>query len=697
MQLGPLLPLLKQSLLLTYSSEPGDPDGLTGSKQKMAQKVYAILDSPSMLYRMQVAAIMMGMVFKPMFDAIGRQNHTLFGGKDGVIAQYHFSLETLGSMITKIESGGRTRPRAIPSESVFGGVQACTRLIGNEKDLAECNRHIVSHVTCLKDQLESHFKRVERVHYKGADIAEEEWIAHRASGKFVLVPTNRALAAARDLPREYDVLTPDDKEFLQWPKHMHTLLAKNGPLRAQLDLFSRGTVNPLTGKPQPLRHWEELSRHITAFCKYMLAASSWMESRFSVGSNAISTRPNFTTGAMSGLVRSRSNRMATDYIPVVPFSAVDPAWEEGDPVPELSEKNLKKINEASRQQVNRARDFTQDWERLKPQALRLQKQMRPMYTCDFVSSFHRQIAVEGSDSDSDEMPLLQLTAPVARRRRRTRVRPAASAAPAEEAEGGSADISDEDSDDGDGVPLSLLATDSHSLPSPASQRMWRKDESVAQHDEYGQKIPDPHPLAVRNSAFVYKGERGEIVELNKKLKNPPKYTTAASHHDCSDLAGFEFYTQMRVYDVDGIAQDFDLTAPGTAACMIRYGEHEDGEDKLQHADILCIYLPPADSEGLRIPHIEHGYLWDWEDLTEDPDCDSFVECCDKPLKSNEVVNSVHIYNSPAEYVEFPINIYRSETKLAGVKDEFFWTRVIDLTSGTECAEADILKPLRLDA
>ena len=154
---------------------------------------------------------------------------------------------------------------------------------------------------------------------------------------------------------------------------------------------------------------------------------------------------------------------------------------------------------------------------------------------------------------------------------------------------------------------------------------------------------------------------------------------------------------MRVYDVDGVAQDFDLTAPGTAACMIRYGEHHDGEDKLQHADILCIYLPPGDSEGLRIPHIEHGYLWDWEDLTEDPDCDSFVECCDKPLKSNEVVNSVHIYNSPAEYVEFPINIYRSETKLSGDKDEFFWTRVIDLTSGTECAEADILKPLRADA
>ena len=416
-QLGPLLPLLKQSLLLSYSSEPGDPDGLSGSKQKMAQKVYAILDSPSMLYRMQVAAIMMGMVFKPMFDAIGRQNHTLFGGKDGVIAQYHFSLETLGSMIKEIPMGGRKKPRHIPSESVFGGVQTCTRLIGNAKDLADCNTHIASHVQTLQDHLKSHFKRVERVHYKGADIAEEEWIAHGPSGKFVLVPTNRAIAAAQGLPRKYDLLTPGDKEFLQWPKHMHALLAKNGPLRAQLDLFSRGTVNPLTGKPQPLRHWEELSRHITAFCKYMLAASRWMESRFSVGSNAISTRPNFTTGAMSGLVRSRSNRMATDYIPVVSFLAVDPAWEEGDPKPELSEKNLKKINEANRQQVNRARDFTQDWERLKPEALHLQKQMRPMYTCDLVSSFHHQIAVEGSDSDSDdELPILQLTAPVARRR-----------------------------------------------------------------------------------------------------------------------------------------------------------------------------------------------------------------------------------------------------------------------------------------
>jgi len=135
-QLGPLLPLLKQAILLCYAKTAGDPETLTGSKQRMAQKVYAILDSPSMMYKMQVAAILMNTVFKPVFDAIGRQNHTLFGGSEGIIDAYNASLAALDTMVQKIPGSKKQKERHVPSIDHFSGVQACVRLEGNDKDLA---------------------------------------------------------------------------------------------------------------------------------------------------------------------------------------------------------------------------------------------------------------------------------------------------------------------------------------------------------------------------------------------------------------------------------------------------------------------------------------------------------------------------------------------------------------------------------
>jgi hypothetical protein len=80
-QLGLLLPLLKQKILLCYAKTAGDPETLTGSKQRMKQKVYVIFDSPSMMCKMQVAAILMNGVVKHVFDATSHQNHTLFGSQ----------------------------------------------------------------------------------------------------------------------------------------------------------------------------------------------------------------------------------------------------------------------------------------------------------------------------------------------------------------------------------------------------------------------------------------------------------------------------------------------------------------------------------------------------------------------------------------------------------------------------------------
>ena len=114
-----------------------------------------------------------------------------------------------------------------------------------------------------------------------------------------------------------------------------------------------------------------------------------------------------------------------------------------------------------------------------------------------------------------------------------------------------------------------------------------------------------------------------MVELSQRLKKTPKYTTAVAH--CGGkLKDYEFYEKLKVYDEMGQPLEIDLSKPGTPACMLRYDEDEDG-DKLQQADILSIYLPPKDKRGIRRPHIEHGYLWGWEDLVEQDDCKTFVE------------------------------------------------------------------------
>lgn len=42
-QLAPLVPLLKEAMLICYADVPGDPETLGGSKQKMAKRIYDIL------------------------------------------------------------------------------------------------------------------------------------------------------------------------------------------------------------------------------------------------------------------------------------------------------------------------------------------------------------------------------------------------------------------------------------------------------------------------------------------------------------------------------------------------------------------------------------------------------------------------------------------------------------------------------
>ena len=221
-QLGPLLPLLKQAILLCYAKRPGDPDSLTGCKQRMAQRVYAILDSPDMMYRMQAAAIMMRLIFQPMYDASGRQNHTLFGGEDGVQNVCEQVIATLGSMITKVPKAGRKgKDKPVPNEVYFGGVVACIRATAEsdvENRVLEFNRYIVGHVTNLEKNFKSHFERVNRMQYMGSQICEEQWIACGGTSSFITVPTARAIQAAADVTADFDKVPAGRHE--EWPEHM---------------------------------------------------------------------------------------------------------------------------------------------------------------------------------------------------------------------------------------------------------------------------------------------------------------------------------------------------------------------------------------------------------------------------------------------------------------------------------------------
>ena len=102
---------------------------------------------------------------------------------------------------------------------------------------------------------------------------------------------------------------------------------------------------------------------------------------------------------------------------------------------------------------------------------------------------------------------------------------------------------------------------------------------------------------------------------------------------------------MRVYAKDGVAHDFDFSCPCKIDCMLRFGTHKDGDDKLQQADLLSIYIPSKSNENpFEMLHIEHGYLWNRDDLVQDRECASFVRGCNVPRKENELVNSLHIHN-----------------------------------------------------
>ena len=520
----------------------------------------------------------------------------------------------------------------------------------------------VSHIATVRLQLTKRFERLNALKYRAADITEEVFVVIEELCAYVKVPTAAAIRAARNRLIEYDNMPARARE--EQPNEIR-LLFEPGTLRQQLEEFSKGDINDLTEQPLPLRHWPELDAHLGHFIRFRLASSAYCEGRFSIASNAARTRPNSTTKTLSGFVRRRSNAEATEYPSIILFTDLDPSWDNTKSPPELKKR-------MTRRTVSRARSFDTDFERLAPQAKQALEPMKKIYLADFTASFAKKHAAAlpapeaaGNDSSADE---------------------------AEEEE--------DDDDDDDDVALSFLSAapvrlggTSEKGAADVHSRTWKRNGKAVQYDEeFGERLPDDDPLANRKANFVWEDtDNGIVVMLSGPKPKPPENTSAAKAHGVP-LRKLKFYTQMRVQDEFGEIYSFDLREDASSEmAVVYYDDHPEGDKILWYADLLGFYTTP---DGM--PYIEHGYLFDREEIAADKSCSKFLKSTEQggmgKILDNEIVNCTSIYHTPAACVEGKLQIHQHRPGQDIPDSDIFWRRVVDLETGKEVPVVKLRKP-----
>ena len=671
-QLTPVLPLLAQMILLCFAKIPGDETTLGGKKHKRAHAVFVILNTRKVVYRMQVVTILMDAIFIPLYEAFGRQEHTQFGGEDGIISAYKLSLSTLDRMVIKKELVKNKKTETLPAPEFFDAILPKADDAEGAILRKQVCQEVVSHVATVRDQIVRRFQKVTRIQFRAADITEEKFVAFEDLNCYIKVPTEAAVAAVKDILSEYDCSpAPKRQEF---PKEVRLLCEPDSQIRQQLEEFGEGRYNEVTGKLMPLRHWPELEAHLGHFIRFRLASSAYCEGRFSIASNASRTRPNSTTKTLSGFIRRRSNFNVTEYPSVIFFTDIDPAWNERQPIPELPKRLTHRI-------VSRARTFDADFERLSPEARKLVQTMKPVYQADFVAKFAKQHAssslqaAEGAEEGSD----------------------------GDVVAGGVESESEEDSDQD--IPLSNLAAaplrlagstqDRNAAINLGKGRTWKRNGRAVDsvYDEDGNEIGNDDPLAARKSNFVWEDqENGIVVMLSKPKRKPPENATADKAHG-QPLRKFKYFTHMKVQDEFGEIYSFDLSEDDNSEmAVIYYDDAPCGDKILWIADILGIYTTP---EG--IPYIEHGYLFDSDEIETDATCRKFLAATEigsmGRILEDELVNCTSIYHTHAACVEGKVKV----VQIAGDQDlpeqgKLFWRRVVDLTTGKELPATKLRKP-----
>ena len=667
-QLTPILPLLAMMILLCFAKKPGDETTLGGSKQKRAKAVYDTVKDKRVTFRMQVVTILMDKIFVPLYEALGRQEHTQYGGKDGIVAAYQECLKTLDSMVVKTEVVKHKKNATNPAPEFFASILPKDTDADDAEGLVwqkTLEQEVCSHVATVKRQLVTRFEVVMEFQFRLANITGEIFIALVEQGAYVTVPASDAIKAARDMLLEYDGMSAEKK----WGLPQEATVVFQGVLRQQLEEFSQGTINAETEHPLPLRHWEELDTHLGHFIRFRLACSAYCEGRFSIASNAARTRPNITTKTISGHVRRRSNNTATEYPSVIWFVEIDPTWTSGHPPPELKKRLTHRI-------VTRGRTFEEDFERLAPAAKDTLKKMNDIYEADFVASFARK-----NTAAEEEV---------------------AAAEDGDEQQSGNEDGDDDGSSNNsdDDAPLSDISTAPMRLGGTSGKgatdmnsRTWRRNGKAAQYDdEYGTKLAAPGPLAARNANSVWEDvENGIVVMLSKPKRKPPENSSADKAHD-RPLRDFKFFTQMRVQDEFGEIYCFDLHEDKSSEmAVVYYDDNPVGDKVLWYADLIAFYTTP---EGM--PYVEHGYLFDKEEISADKACSKFLKDTEAgplgTIRENELVNCTSIYHTPSACVEGKVQVHKHSEGEELPTSDLFWRRVVDLETGKEVPVVKLSKP-----
>ena len=124
--------------------------------------------------------------------------------------------------------------------------------------------------------------------------------------------------------------------------------------------------------------------------------------------------------------------------------------------------------------------------------------------------------------------------------------------------------------------------------------------------------------------------------------------------------------------------------------VVFYDEDPSGDKLLVYADILSAYVTPQGE-----PFIEHGYLWDKDDLQRDPACSKFLSELDRPIGERELINSLGVYHTHAGCIEGLVYLYRGSTASCLPSEhsdqEFFWDRAIDLEMGERVPATAVTK------
>ena len=97
------------------------------------------------------------------------------------------------------------------------------------------------------------------------------------------------------------------------------------------------------------------------------------------------------------------------------------------------------------------------------------------------------------------------------------------------------------------------------------------------------------------------------------------------------------------------------TLPATWLWCTTTTTQQVGDKILWYADLLGFYTTP---DGM--PYIEHGYLFDREEIAADKSCSKFLKSTEKgsmgKILNNEIVNCTSIYHTPAACVEGKLQI-----------------------------------------